>query len=110
MTAAGEVFGAGVQCGCFAGGWGWCVTGVVAATDETATTAAAVVIFTAAPLASSDLIAPTRLPRSRALTRSLHDRCSAGDDSSPWASDRRARKISVSTAACESSSSSPISR
>jgi hypothetical protein len=30
--------------------------------------------------------------------------------SSPWASERRARKISVSTADCESSSSSPISR
>ena len=104
-------FGAAARCGERGSGFGAMVAAVPAAA---VTATAAAVAFTAALPASSVFAAATSVPKSstcsarRKLLRLgflIVSGCS-----SPWASDRRARKISVSTADCEISSSSATSR
>ena len=80
----------------------------VANRDVLISTVAATLAATLPPT-RKDFAAATRLPQSNARANRLRRWVSAGC-SSPEASERRARKISVSTAPCESSSSSAISR
>ena len=75
-------------------------------TAVTVAATASTTAFTAAPPVSSDLIAASTEPRFRPRpTLRFSFFGSAGCSSAP-ASERRARKMSVSTAACDSSSSS----
>jgi hypothetical protein len=72
-------------------------------------TATVAATFTAAALPRSiDLIPASRFPRSPARARARF-RTGSGGCSSPAASERRARKMSVSTADCDRFSSSAIS-
>jgi len=85
----------------------WRVIGVPATTDVAATVATVAATF-APPVRKSDLSSVTHDPASPPFAARLPtDFCSSAR---PAASDRRARKISVSTAACETSISSAISR
>ena len=96
--------GFGDRCNCARCCW----TGAAATTVVALTTATVAATFTAAPPPRSSDLRPARmLPRS--APRTIR-RFEAGGCSRPLASARRARKISVSTAACERSSSSEISR